>query len=109
MVKVALWVQLEAKPGKEQELANFLNSALSLVEQEPATVMWFALRVGATTFSIFDAFLNEEGRQSHLSGAVADALSKATDLFATPPQIMKLDVLAAMLPITKSKMTTTSI
>jgi quinol monooxygenase YgiN len=99
MVKVALWVQLEAKPGKEQEVASFLSSALSLVEQEPATVTWFALRMGQTTFGIFDAFANEEGRQSHLTGAVASALmSKATDLLAKPPQIVKIDVLSAKLP-----------
>jgi quinol monooxygenase YgiN len=99
MVKVALWVQLEAKPGKEQEVANFLKSALSLVEQEPATMTWFALRMGPTTFGIFDAFANEEGHQSHLTGAVAVALmSNAPDLLANPPQIMKIDVLSAKLP-----------
>jgi quinol monooxygenase YgiN len=99
MVKVALWVQLEAKPGKEQEVADFLNSALPLVEQEPGTVTWFALRMGPTTFGIFDAFANEEGRQSHLNGAVAAALmSKAPELFAKPPQIVKIDVLSAKLP-----------
>jgi quinol monooxygenase YgiN len=98
MVKVALWVQLEAKPGKEQEVADFLNSALPLVEQEPATVTWFALRMGPATFGIFDAFANEEGRQSHLTGAVAAALiSKADGLLAKPPQIVKIDVLSAKL------------
>jgi quinol monooxygenase YgiN len=99
MVKVALWVQLEAKPGKEQEVANFLSSALPLVEQEPATVTWFALRMGPTTFGIFDAFENEEGRQSHLTGAVAAALmSKAPYLLAKPPKIIKIDVLSAKVP-----------
>jgi quinol monooxygenase YgiN len=99
MVKVALWVQLEAKPGKEQEVADFLNSAVPLVEQEPGTVTWFALRLGPATFGIFDAFVNEEGRQSHLTGAVAAALmSKAPELLAKPPQIVKVDVLAAKLP-----------
>ena len=99
MVKVALWVQLEAKPGKEQEVAHFLNSALPLVEQEPATVTWFALQMGPTTFGIFDAFATEDGRQSHLTGAVAAALmSKAPDLLAKSPQIVKIDVLSAKLP-----------
>jgi quinol monooxygenase YgiN len=99
MVKVALWVQLEAKPGKEQEVADFLNSAIPLVEQEPATVTWFALRMGPTTFGIFDAFANEEGRQSHLTGAVAAALmSRATEILAKPPQIVNIDVLSAKLP-----------
>lgn len=99
MIKVALWVQLEAKPGKEQEVADFLNSALPLVEREPATMTWFALRMGPTTFGIFDAFENEGGRQSHLTGAVAAALmSKAPDLLAKPPQIIKTDVLSAKMP-----------
>jgi quinol monooxygenase YgiN len=99
MIKVALWVQLEAKPGKEQEVADFLNSALPLVEREPATLTWFALRMGPTTFGIFDAFENEEGRQAHLSGAVAATLmSKAPDLLGKPPQIMKIDVLSAKVP-----------
>lgn len=98
MVKVALWVQLEAKPGKEQEVADFLKSALPLVEQERATLTWFALRMGPTTFGIFDAFANEEGRQSHLTGAVAAALmSKAPDLLAKPPHIVNVDVLSAKL------------
>jgi quinol monooxygenase YgiN len=98
MVKVALWVQLEAKPGKEQEVADFLKSALPLVEQEPATVTWFALRMGPATFGIFDAFADEQGRQSHLTGAVAAALmSKAADLLAKPPQIGNIDVLSAKL------------
>lgn len=99
MIKVALWVQLEAKPGKEQAVADFLNSALPLVEQEPTTVTWFALRMGPASFGIFDAFANEDGRQSHLTGAVAAALmSNAPDLLAKPPQIIKADVLSAKMP-----------
>jgi quinol monooxygenase YgiN len=97
--KVALFVQLEAKPGKEEEVANFLRSGLALVEQEPGTIAWFGVRLGPTTFGIFDAFPDETGRQAHLSGKVAAALmEKAADLFSQPPDIQKVDVLAAKLP-----------
>jgi quinol monooxygenase YgiN len=99
MPKFALFVRLEAKPGKEEEVANFLRSGLSLVEQEPKTVVWFGVRLGPSTFGIFDAFPDEEGRQAHLSGKVAAALmAKAADLFSQPPSIEKADVLAVKLP-----------
>jgi quinol monooxygenase YgiN len=98
-VKLGLWVRLEAKPGKETEVEDFLRGGLSLVQQEPATVAWFALRLGKSTFGIFDAFPDESGRQAHLSGRVASALKeKASELFAQPPAIEKIDVLAAKLP-----------
>jgi quinol monooxygenase YgiN len=99
MVKTALWVRLEAKPGKERDVESFLLGGLPLVEQEPATTAWFALRLNANTFGIFDAFPDEAGRDAHLSGKVAEALmAKAGELLAAPPQIMKIDVLAAKLP-----------
>lgn len=98
MVKVALLVRLEAKPGKEAEVESFLKSGLSLVEQEPATVAWFGIRLGPSTFGIFDAFPDESGRQAHLAGQVAAALmAKAADLFSQPPVIEKVDILAAKL------------
>jgi quinol monooxygenase YgiN len=96
MVKVALWVRLEAKPGKETEVENFLRGGLTLVQQEPGTTVWFAIRLGPSTFGIFDAFEDESGRQAHLSGQVAAALkAKASELFAQPPSIEKIDVIAA--------------
>jgi quinol monooxygenase YgiN len=99
MVKVALYVQLEAKPGKESDVEQFLQGGLALVEEEPATVAWFAIRFGPSTFGIFDAFPDEAGRQAHLSGRVAAALmERASDLLAKSPSIEKLDVLAAKLP-----------
>jgi quinol monooxygenase YgiN len=99
MVKLALWVRLEAKPGKEGEVESFLRNGLTLVQQEPATAAWFAIRLGQSTFGIFDAFPNEEGRQAHLSGRVAAALKeKASELFAQPPTIEKIEVIAAKLP-----------
>lgn len=99
MVKVALFVRLEAKPGKEKEVEDFLRGGLAIVQEEPATTAWFAIRLGPSTFGIFDAFPDEAGRQAHLSGRVAAALmQKAPDLLAKPPAIEKVDVLAAKLP-----------
>ena len=91
----ALWVEMHAKPGKEQEVADFLAGALPLVEAEPATRTWYALRIGESRFGIFDTFDDNEGRDAHLSGKVAEALmAKADELFSSPPQIIQLDVLA---------------
>ncbi|CAE6815696.1 hypothetical protein R69619_05879 [Paraburkholderia nemoris] len=99
MVKFALYVRLEAKPGKEQDVEAFLQSGLPLVEEEPATTAWFGLKLGPTTYAIFDAFPDEAGREAHLNGKVAAALmAKAGELFSTPPSIHKLDVLASKLP-----------
>ncbi len=99
MVKVGLLVRLEAKPGKEGEVASFLKGALEAVQQEPGTTAWFALRLGESTFGIFDASPDEAGRQAHLNGEVAKALmAKAAEFFVKPPMIEKADVLAAKLP-----------
>ena len=99
MVTVGLLVRLEAKPGKETEVENFLKSGLALVEEEPETTVWFAIRMGQSTFGIFDAFPSDSGRQAHLSGRVAAALmAKAPDLLAQPPVIENVDVLAVKLP-----------
>jgi quinol monooxygenase YgiN len=99
MVKVALFVRLEAKPGKEKDVENFLKGGLQLAQEEPATTVWFGLKLGPSTFGIFDAFPDESGREAHLSGRVADALmANAAELLASPPSIEKVDVLAAKLP-----------
>ena len=99
MVTVALYVRLEAKLGKEKEVETFLKGGLAIVQEEPSTTAWFAIRMGPSTYGIFDAFPDEAGRQAHLSGRVAAALmAKAADLLATPPRIEKVDVLAAKLP-----------
>lgn len=99
MVSVALLVRLEANPGKEAEVENFLKSGLAIVQDEPETTAWFAIRMGSATFGIFDAFPTDAGRQAHLSGRVAAALmAKAPDLLAKPPVIEKVEVLAAKLP-----------
>ena len=99
MVTVALWVKLEAKPGKEEAVAAFLKSGLPLVNDEPATIAWFGVRLGSSTFGIFDAFPDDAGRQAHLAGKVAAALmANAPELLAKPPEIEKVDILAAKLP-----------
>ncbi len=99
MVTVALLVRLEAKPGKEADVENFLKGGLPIVREEPATTAWFAIRMGPSTFGIFDAFPDEAGRQAHLTGKVAAALmAQASDLLAEPPSIEQVDVLAAKLP-----------
>jgi quinol monooxygenase YgiN len=99
MVKVALLVRLEAKPGKEADVEKFLNSGLAIVQEEPATVTWYAIKLGPSTFGIFDTFPDDKGRQAHLSGKVAAALmANASELLSQPPQIEQVEILAAKLP-----------
>jgi quinol monooxygenase YgiN len=99
MLRVALFVRLKAKPGKEADVARFLESGLALANQEATTPIWFALRLGPATFGIFDAFADEAGRKAHLAGPIAAALmAKASELLAEPPQIEQVDVLGAKVP-----------
>lgn len=103
MVRIGLLVRLSAKPGKESEVASFLASALPLANQEEATPVWFALRLGPSTFGIFDAFAEESGREAHLRGPIAAALmARAAELLSEPPQIERVDLLAVKLPGTAS-------
>ena len=93
--KVALLVRLEAKPGKEQEVADFLRRGLPLVQDEHDTVTWYGVQFGPSSFGIFDTFPHDEGRQSHLSGKVAKALMEnAPKLLAKDPEIIYTDILA---------------
>ena len=95
MEKLALLARLEAKPGKEDQVAEFLRGAVPLVEAEPGTTAWYAIRMGPSTFGIFDTFADESGRQAHLSGKVAAALmAKAPELFSAAPDIQKIEILA---------------
>jgi quinol monooxygenase YgiN len=99
VLTVSLFVRLEAKPGKEAEVAAFLKQGLQLAQQEMTTPMWFALRLGPTTFAVFDAFRDEAGRQAHLDGPIAKALmAQAPHLLAGPPVIERMDVLGVKLP-----------
>ena len=87
MVKVGLFVKLEAKPGKEDEVEQFLKGGLSIVQEEPDTIAWFAIRLGPSTYGIFDVFPDESGRQAHLSGQVAAALmEKSSDPTCKSPR-----------------------
>lgn len=97
--QVGLLVRLKAKPGKEQQVEEFLRAGLKLVEEEPATSAWFALRIDEVTFGIFDTFPNETGRQAHFAGKVAAALfAQAPELFSEEPIVEKLNILAVKLP-----------
>ena len=99
VIKNALFVRLEAKPGKEKELAQFLHTGLDLARQEGTTPVWFALRLGPSTFGIFDAFSDEAGRQAHLNGPIAQALgANAPNLLAQAPSIERIDGLGSKLP-----------
>jgi quinol monooxygenase YgiN len=99
MVTVGLLVRLVAKPGKEAEVTAFLEGGLALAEEEPATIAWFAVRLGPSEFGIFDVFPDDAGRQAHLGGQVAAALmAQAPELLAQAPVIEPIDVLAAKLP-----------
>jgi quinol monooxygenase YgiN len=96
MVKLAFFARLEAKPGKEEAVAKFLEKALEMVKKEPTTINWYALRLSPTTFGVFDTFNDEAGRQRHLSGPVGQALmAAAPELFSSPPSIDPVDVLGS--------------
>jgi quinol monooxygenase YgiN len=96
MGKLAIWAQLEAKPGQEQEVEKFLKSAQPLAEKEPETITWYAIKMGPSSYGIFDTFADESGRNAHLNGEIAKALfAKAQDLFAKPPEIKKPEILAS--------------
>ncbi len=96
MGKLAIWAQLEAKPGKEKEVEEFLKSAQPLAEREAATVSWYAVKMGPGKYGIFDTFADEAGRNAHLNGEIAKALfAKAKDLFSQPPKIDKPEILAS--------------
>ena len=95
MVKYALLARVEAKPGKEEAVEQFLKSALPLAEEEKDTISWYALKIGPSTFGIFDTFNDEEGREAHLKGKIAAALMQhADELLSTPPVIEKVELLA---------------
>ena len=99
MLTVSLFARLEAKPGKEEEVRAFLMQGLQLANQEATTPVWFALRLGPTTFAIFDAFRDEAGREKHLNGPIAKALmTQAPKLLAAAPSIERMEVLGAKVP-----------
>ena len=101
MDKFAIWAEIEAKVGKEAEVESFLKSAQTLAERESGTTTWYALKLGNQKYGIFDTFADEEGRDAHLNGEIANALfARAEELFAGPPKIDKPQILAAKVPAT---------
>jgi quinol monooxygenase YgiN len=97
-VNVGVFVRLEALPGKEDDVVSFLDQGLSLVQQEPDTDRWFAVRFGSASFGIFDAFPDDSGRQAHLNGAVGQALAENTGKLFEQPTVEQVDVLAEKPP-----------
>ena len=96
MKKLGLLVRLEAKAGKEKSVEEFITSALPLANEEVGTITWYAFRIDASTFGIFDTFSDEEGRKAHLGGKIAKALMEnAAELLAAAPKIEPIDILAA--------------
>ena len=96
MEAIGLLVTLEARPGKEADAETFLKSAQPLALDEKATLKWYAIKLAPGKFGISDAFANEAGRSAHLTGEIAKALgARASELFAAPPQIEKVEVLAS--------------
>ncbi|KWR86603.1 putative quinol monooxygenase [Cupriavidus sp. IDO] len=95
MIRKALFVRLEAKPGKEQAVADFLAAGLEMTNRETTTPIWFALRLSPATFGVFDAFASEEDRQAHLVGNMAQTLmARVDEMLACPPSVEQFDVLA---------------
>ena len=96
MSKLAFLARFEAKPGKEEEVAKFLEFARDMAKKEPTTIHWYAFRLSHSTFGVFDTFNDEEGRQKHLNGPIGQALmAKAPELFSSPPSIEPVDVLGS--------------
>jgi quinol monooxygenase YgiN len=99
MDKFAIWAQVEAKPGKEQDVAEFLKAAQALAERELGTTSWYAVKIAPTKFGIFDTFADEVGLDAHLGGEIAKALfGRAQELFIKEPEVHKIEILAAKVP-----------
>jgi quinol monooxygenase YgiN len=98
MNPVGLLVRVEARPERADDVADFLRNSLAFVESEPGTPVWFAIRLGESTFGIFDAFPDDSAREAHLSGRLAaELMEHASDLFTRPPTIERVDILATKL------------
>lgn len=96
MDKFAIWSYMKVKPGKEQEVEEFLKYAHSLIEQEPGTTTFYALKIGPSTYGTFDTFTDEAARDAHANGLVAKALlAKVEELFTQPPEIVQTTILEA--------------
>jgi quinol monooxygenase YgiN len=100
MITVAILARVQAKPGKEKEVETFLKNALALAKEERDTIHWFALKLGHSTFGIFDTFEGDNGRKAHLNGKIAEALmANASTLLAQPPTIEEVELIAVKEPV----------
>ncbi|HTJ35560.1 MAG TPA: antibiotic biosynthesis monooxygenase [Dactylosporangium sp.] len=98
MVSVGLLVSIEAKPDRADEFADRLGSVVEIVRAEGKAVVWFGLRLGPTTFAIYDAFANDEDRQAHLDANLGALLKAGEELFTGPPTVQRIDVVASLVP-----------
>jgi len=96
MKKYGLLATVKAKPGKESDVASFLKEAVKLAKKEEKTITWYSFQISENSFGIFDTFENEDGREAHLNGAIAEKLmANADKLLAEQPEIKKIDILAS--------------
>jgi quinol monooxygenase YgiN len=94
-VTLGLLALLEAKPGRGDELAAFLEQGRAIAAAEEGTVTWYAFKLGDTSYGIFDTFESEQGRQAHIDGEIPKALGQvASDLLAKEPDIRPVDIVA---------------
>ncbi|MDF3300540.1 putative quinol monooxygenase [Streptomyces tropicalis] len=95
-MRIGLLARIEARPEHADAVAAMLRDAAQLAEQEQHTVAWFAFRQDETTFGVFDTFADEEGRQEHLRGRIAEALMGAAEtMLSSPPVITPVDLLGS--------------
>jgi len=93
MAKLALYVRLIPKAGKDAEVETFLKQGAVMAKDEPGTVRWFAIKEDGGAYGVFDTFDDEAGREAHLNGKIAKALmAKASELFAEPPHISRITI-----------------
>lgn len=96
MAKQAIWVMLKAKPGKEPEIEEFLRTGATMSQKEPGTVTWYGVKIAPGIYGVFDTFHDEQGREAHMHGEIAQALmARAPDLFSNDLQIEKMEILAS--------------
>ena len=101
MDKFAIWSYMEAKPGKEQEVEEFLKFAQSSIEQESGTTTFYTLKIGSSSYATFNTFTDEVARDAHINGSVAKAVySKAEELFTHFPTIVQTTILGVKAPNT---------
>jgi quinol monooxygenase YgiN len=95
MAKLALYVALKAKPGKESDIEAFLKQGAEMSKAETGTVTWYGIKEGPGSYAVFDTFNDEAGRDAHLSGDIAKALmAKADELFSNKLEIHKIQIIA---------------